>query len=705
MPRLACRGRRRCRRATGPSATGRRSSGASPSSACSATASRTPSATPRPSLLLVLGEAGVGKSRLAEELASHAECEHDALVLEGRCVPYGEANVWWPVADALRHGCGIRSSDPADDGDRAGPHVGVHRARRGRRRGRGRPGRTRACSTSWATTPSCAASTPPAPARRPPPRSSPSPSGSPRSRPVVVVLSDLHWADDLVLELVDTLLERLWPPAVRRAGHRPPGRSRSGGTRRTAGTTSWCSPSTRSRPTRPPRSSCELAGAELDAGAGRRRCSTAAAATRSSSRSSSRSSPTPAWSAPTAPRRPPRHVELPDTLRGLVAARLDGLTPDERRVLDDCAVLGRRGPMTAIEVMAGKHLGIDNVRPVLESLEAKELLVLSGTGDGEKWTFRSDLVREVAYSTLTKADRARLALRHRLVDGGARGDRRATPSSTGSRSTTCAPPSSPHELGPVDGPAVRPHRAGPALAGAGRRPRQPGRASRSSRSASTARASACWPASTALATAPSSPAGPAPSPGCGRSRPPAPTRSPRSRRAARAATTASRDLGRVAARARRHRAEGVELGRVGGGARRGRPRVRGARRRVRRGGGAAAPRLRRPVPPRVRRRHRAARAGAGRATRRSTTGAAWRGCRQNLAWCAFYSGRAEEAEVLLRKAAATFEEIGDQGGLALGPRPARLDALPAGPLGRGRRDGRGGPRPTTAAAATGGRSA
>src|SRR6188472_2791502 len=28
-------------------------------------------------------------------------------------------------------------------------------------------------------------------------------------RPVIVVLSDLHWADDMVLELVDTLLDRL----------------------------------------------------------------------------------------------------------------------------------------------------------------------------------------------------------------------------------------------------------------------------------------------------------------------------------------------------------------------------------------------------------------------------------------------------------------------------------------------------------------
>ena len=101
------------------------------------------------------------------------------------------------------------------------------------------------------------------------------------------------------------------------------------------------------------------------------------------------------------------HIELPDTLRGLVAARLDGLSDDERRVLDDCAVLGRRGPVTAIEVMAKKHLGIADVRPILESLESKELLVLSGAGESEKWTFRSDLVREVSYSTLTKADRAR----------------------------------------------------------------------------------------------------------------------------------------------------------------------------------------------------------------------------------------------------------------------------------------------------------
>src|SRR5256885_17002866 len=68
----------------------------------------------RAQLVLLLGEAGIGKSRLAEELAATARTHHGALVLEGRCVPYGEANVWWPLAEALREACGIAASDAAD---------------------------------------------------------------------------------------------------------------------------------------------------------------------------------------------------------------------------------------------------------------------------------------------------------------------------------------------------------------------------------------------------------------------------------------------------------------------------------------------------------------------------------------------------------------------------------------------------------------
>src|SRR5207302_1885399 len=68
----------------------------------------------RAQLILLLGEAGVGKSRLAEAVACRAREEHEAVVLEGRCVPYGEANVWSPVAEAVREAAGIADDDPAD---------------------------------------------------------------------------------------------------------------------------------------------------------------------------------------------------------------------------------------------------------------------------------------------------------------------------------------------------------------------------------------------------------------------------------------------------------------------------------------------------------------------------------------------------------------------------------------------------------------
>src|SRR5690606_34823023 len=66
----------------------------------------------RAQLVLLVGEAGVGKSRLAEELAALAETDHEAIVLEGRCVPYGEANVWWPVAEALRQALSLSTEAP-----------------------------------------------------------------------------------------------------------------------------------------------------------------------------------------------------------------------------------------------------------------------------------------------------------------------------------------------------------------------------------------------------------------------------------------------------------------------------------------------------------------------------------------------------------------------------------------------------------------
>ena len=96
-------------------------------------------------------------------------------------------------------------------------------------------------------------------------------------------------------------------------------------------------------------------------------------------------------------------VELPDTLRGLVSARIDGLTDDERSTLEDAAVWGRSGPVLALEKMAKALRDRERLDVVLAGLADKEVLQV----EAGHWSFRSDLIREVAYGTLTKADRAR----------------------------------------------------------------------------------------------------------------------------------------------------------------------------------------------------------------------------------------------------------------------------------------------------------
>ena len=46
-------------------------------------------------LVTVFGPAGIGKSRLANELL--AEVRDEATVLVGRCLPYGEGITYWPL--------------------------------------------------------------------------------------------------------------------------------------------------------------------------------------------------------------------------------------------------------------------------------------------------------------------------------------------------------------------------------------------------------------------------------------------------------------------------------------------------------------------------------------------------------------------------------------------------------------------------------
>jgi class 3 adenylate cyclase/tetratricopeptide (TPR) repeat protein len=53
----------------------------------------------------VLGEPGVGKSRLVAELGELVASE--ARILSGRCLPYGEGLTYWPITEAIREAAGI----------------------------------------------------------------------------------------------------------------------------------------------------------------------------------------------------------------------------------------------------------------------------------------------------------------------------------------------------------------------------------------------------------------------------------------------------------------------------------------------------------------------------------------------------------------------------------------------------------------------
>jgi class 3 adenylate cyclase len=63
-------------------------------------------------LFTLLGPAGVGKSRLVAELVH--EVGHEATVLQGRCLPYGDGITFWPIVEVVRQAAGVVDGDQPD---------------------------------------------------------------------------------------------------------------------------------------------------------------------------------------------------------------------------------------------------------------------------------------------------------------------------------------------------------------------------------------------------------------------------------------------------------------------------------------------------------------------------------------------------------------------------------------------------------------
>jgi len=93
-------------------------------------------------------------------------------------------------------------------------------------------------------------------------------------------------------------------------------------------------------------------------------------------------------------------------LHALIAARLDGLSPAERAVVQDAAVLGKTFANSALASLSG--IPEPELEPLLGALTRKEVLSVQAdprSPERGQYGFLQDLMRHIAYETLSKHDR------------------------------------------------------------------------------------------------------------------------------------------------------------------------------------------------------------------------------------------------------------------------------------------------------------
>jgi class 3 adenylate cyclase/tetratricopeptide (TPR) repeat protein len=358
-----------------------------------------------PQLVTILGQAGVGKSRLVHEFLSRLSA--DVTVIRGRCLSYGDAISYWPLAEALYAAAGIQPDDsPEVAVERLRALAGMSQARVVTQRvaaaiGLGPADGTSATGgheTSWAF-------------RR-------LFESMARRRPLVAIFDDVQWATPTFLDLLEDIADRARDaPMLLVAIARPDLleiRPTWGGGRLNATALAL-----------EPLDDASVAQM-LDNLVGHplpeeltRRIEDAAEGiplfveellsvlvddgTLERDGDAYRLM------------RNPSQITVPATIEGLLAARLDHLPPEELAVLRTAAVIGKRfGASEVAALSQGTDASV--VLQYLMALVDKELLRLDGevtsdVGDLDqnvRFRFRHQLMRDAAYDGLAKHDRARL---------------------------------------------------------------------------------------------------------------------------------------------------------------------------------------------------------------------------------------------------------------------------------------------------------
>ncbi len=99
-------------------------------------------------------------------------------------------------------------------------------------------------------------------------------------------------------------------------------------------------------------------------------------------------------------------IAVPDTLRSLIASRLDGLEPADRTLVQDASVLGHTFSPAGLAAIVGGTA--TDLEPRLRNLVRRELFELETdprSPERGQYRFVQSLIREVAYGTLARRDR------------------------------------------------------------------------------------------------------------------------------------------------------------------------------------------------------------------------------------------------------------------------------------------------------------
>jgi len=358
-----------------------------------------------PQLVTLVGVPGIGKSRLVYELLQQVEADPELTTWrQGRCLPYGEGAAFWALGEIVKAQAGIQETDTADAAagklDRAVADLVGDEREAAWVTGHLRPlvglgatttlgdDRRGEAFAAWRRYLEALA----------------------EQRPTVLVVEDLHWADEALLDFCDHLVD--WAtevPLLVVATARPEllvRRPGWGGGKPNTATVSL-SPLSEEDTARLVADlldqavlPVELQTALLVRAGGNPLYAEEYVRMLVDRGFLHRAGGT--WRLERADQLP-----LPETVQGIIAARLDVLSPEEKALLADAAVLGKVAWLGGLAALSASDPFTLEER--LHALERKEFLRRerrSAVAGERQYAFRHALVRDVASGQLPRAARA-----------------------------------------------------------------------------------------------------------------------------------------------------------------------------------------------------------------------------------------------------------------------------------------------------------